>query len=61
MTKRATLADIARKAGVSQATVSLVLNGVANARIAYSARGALAEANTPGWLTRFFTHPLFPL
>ena len=34
MTKRATLADIARRAGVSQATVSLVLNGVANARIA---------------------------
>ena len=33
---------------------------VANARIAYSARGALAEANTPGWLTRFFNSPLMP-
>jgi LacI family transcriptional regulator len=38
MTKRATLADIAQKAGVSQATVSLVLNGVANARIANATR-----------------------
>ena len=33
---------------------------VANARIAYSAKGALADANTPGWLTRFFNSPLMP-
>ena len=33
---------------------------VANAQIAYSARGALADANTPGWLTRFFAGPLMP-
>ena len=33
---------------------------VANARIAYSAKGALADANTPGWLTRFFSSPLMP-
>ena len=33
---------------------------VANARIAYSARGALAEVNQPGWLTRFFNSPLMP-
>jgi flagellar L-ring protein precursor FlgH len=33
---------------------------VANARIAYSAQGALADANKPGWLTRFFTGPLMP-
>jgi flagellar L-ring protein precursor FlgH len=33
---------------------------VANARIAYTAQGALADANTPGWLTRFFTGPLMP-
>jgi len=33
---------------------------VANARIAYSARGALADANAPGWLTRFFNSPLMP-
>lgn len=33
---------------------------VANARIAYSGQGTLAEANQPGWLTRFFTGPLMP-
>jgi flagellar L-ring protein precursor FlgH len=33
---------------------------VANARIAYSGQGTLADANTPGWLTRFFTSPLMP-
>jgi flagellar L-ring protein precursor FlgH len=34
--------------------------GVANARIAFSGPGSLADANTPGWLTRFFTGPLMP-
>jgi flagellar L-ring protein precursor FlgH len=33
---------------------------VANARIAYSGKGALADANHPGWLTRFFNSPLMP-
>jgi len=33
---------------------------VANARIAYSAKGVLADANSAGWLTRFFTGPLMP-
>jgi flagellar L-ring protein precursor FlgH len=33
---------------------------VANARIAYSAKGVLADANQAGWLTRFFTGPLMP-
>jgi flagellar L-ring protein FlgH len=33
---------------------------VANARIAYSGQGTLADANTPGWLTRFFTGPFMP-
>lgn len=33
---------------------------VANARISYSGRGALADANQSGWLTRFFLSPLFP-
>ena len=33
---------------------------VANARISYSAQGALAEANSPGWLTRFFVGPWMP-
>lgn len=33
---------------------------IANARIAYSAQGTLADSQTPGWLTRFFTGPLMP-
>jgi len=33
---------------------------IANARIAYSGRGPLNDANSPGWLTRFFTSPWIP-
>ncbi|RZI44206.1 flagellar basal body L-ring protein FlgH [Herbaspirillum sp. HC18] len=33
---------------------------IADARIAYSGQGALADANAPGWLTRFFTSPWMP-
>ena len=33
---------------------------IANAQIAYSGQGTLAEANTPGWLTRFFVGPWMP-
>lgn len=33
---------------------------VANARIGYSGRGALADANAAGWLTRVFTSPWMP-
>jgi flagellar L-ring protein precursor FlgH len=33
---------------------------IANARIAYSAQGTLADSNQPGWLTRFFLGPLMP-
>lgn len=33
---------------------------IANARISYAGRGALADSNRPGWLTRFFTSPWFP-
>ena len=33
---------------------------IANARIAYSGRGVLHDANSAGWLTRFFTSPLMP-
>jgi len=33
---------------------------IANARIAYSGEGVLADANTPGWLTRFFASPWMP-
>ena len=34
---------------------------IANARISYSGRGHLADANTPGWLTRWFVSPWNPL
>ncbi len=34
---------------------------IANARISYAGRGALSDANSAGWLTRFFNHPLFPM
>lgn len=33
---------------------------IANARIAYSGRGPTQDANTPGWLTRFFNSAWMP-
>jgi flagellar L-ring protein precursor FlgH len=33
---------------------------IANARISYSGRGNLANANRAGWLARFFNSPLMP-
>ena len=33
---------------------------LANAHIYYGGGGAIAEANTKGWLSRFFDGPLFP-
>ncbi len=33
---------------------------VANARIAYTGRGSLADSNQAGWLTRFFNSPWMP-
>lgn len=33
---------------------------VANARIQYFGKGALADAGNPGWLTRFFNSPWMP-
>lgn len=44
MEKRATMHQVAELAGVSQATVSLVLNGVANARISRLTRRRVQEA-----------------
>ena len=34
---------------------------LADARIAYSGTGALADSNAPSWLARFFLSPRFPL
>lgn len=33
---------------------------LADARIAYSGTGALADGNTPNWLSRFFLNPINP-
>ncbi|GHA33155.1 LacI family transcriptional regulator [Devosia pacifica] len=44
MEKRATMHDVAERAGVSQATVSLVLNGVPNARISRATRRRVEDA-----------------
>jgi flagellar L-ring protein precursor FlgH len=33
---------------------------VADAQISYSGKGTLADANSPGWLSRFFNSPWFP-
>ncbi|GAB3185568.1 flagellar basal body L-ring protein FlgH [Hydrogenophaga aquatica] len=33
---------------------------IANANIAYSGKGTLADANSAGWLTRFFNSPWMP-
>ena len=35
-------------------------NRVADARITYAGNGTLADANTVGWLGRFFLSPLWP-
>lgn len=33
---------------------------LADARLAYSGTGAIADSNSTGWLTRFFMHPVNP-
>jgi len=33
---------------------------VANAQLYYGGTGALQDSNTPGWLSRFFNHPVWP-
>ena len=42
--RRPTMYDVARESGVSQATVSLVLNGVAGVRVAEPTRARIIEA-----------------
>lgn len=39
---------------------TILSNRVANARVSYVGRGALADANAQGWLTRFFNSPWMP-
>src|SRR3712207_2167481 len=42
--RRATMSDVAKKAGVSQATVSLVMNGVGGVRISATTRSRVLKA-----------------
>ena len=39
---------------------SVLSTKVADAQITYAGKGALADANSAGWLVRFFTSPLWP-
>ena len=39
---------------------SILSSQVADAKITYAGNGSLADANTIGWLGRFFLSPLFP-
>ena len=43
-----------------QSDNSVVSTQVADARISYGGKGALADANQHGWLTRFFLSPWWP-
>jgi LacI family transcriptional regulator len=58
MEKRATMHDVAELAGVSQATVSLVLNGVPNARVAKATRRRVQEAAAQLGYRRGKAHPV---
>lgn len=53
------LEGLVRAADISTAnTVSS--DRVANARVTYAGRGALADSNAQGWLARFFSSPWMP-
>lgn len=58
MEKRATMVDVAELAGVSQATVSLVLNGVPNARVSKATRRRVLEAAEALSYRRGKAHPV---
>lgn len=58
MDKRATMHDVAERAGVSQATVSLVLNGVPNARISRATRRRVQDAADALGYRRGAAHPV---
>ncbi|MDB5536576.1 MAG: LacI family DNA-binding transcriptional regulator, partial [Devosia sp.] len=58
MEKRATMLEVGELAGVSQATVSLVLNGVANARISKATRRRVLDAAEALGYRRGKAHPV---
>ena len=58
MEKRATMQAVADLAGVSQATVSLVLNGVPNARVSRATRRRVQEAAEQLGYRRGKAHPV---
>jgi flagellar L-ring protein precursor FlgH len=53
------LEGIVRSKDVS-ADNMVMSNRIANARIQYSGKGALADAQEAGWLSQFFLSPLNP-
>lgn len=53
------ISGIVRPQDVSSDNV-VVSSKLANARIYYGGGGTIAEANTRGWLSRFFDSPVFP-
>jgi flagellar L-ring protein precursor FlgH len=40
---------------------SIPSSRVADARIAYGGRGAVANSNVMGWLSKFFNSPIYPM
>lgn len=54
------IAGVVRPADVARDNTVLSTR-VANARIQYGGEGAINDANTQGWLGRFFSSPFFPL
>lgn len=53
------LEGIVRSADISTAN-SISSDRVGNARVTYAGRGALADSNAQGWLSRFFNSPWMP-
>jgi flagellar L-ring protein precursor FlgH len=53
------ISGIVRAADID-ATNGVDSNKIADARITYGGKGAGANANAPGWLSRFFINPFFP-
>lgn len=52
-------AGIVRQADVTPENTVLSTR-VANAKITYGGKGAIADSNSQGWLARFFNSPVFP-